>query len=89
MPNEYSYSMKATTIKIEGELLAEIEKQKPPKQSVTSYVRTAIRHELQKYKLAEAAEKYTVFLQNHPDERESLEQWDQADLNNPPKSKSK
>ena len=35
--------MKATTIKIDGELLSAIESAKPSGQSVTAYVRTVLR----------------------------------------------
>ena len=38
--------MKATTIKLEGELLAAIERAKPPGDSVTSFVRTVLRKSL-------------------------------------------
>ena len=79
--------MKATTIKVEGELLAELERAKPPSQSLTTYVRSVLRQEVRRQQMIAAAERYTAFLQQHADERVSLEEWDRADLASPPKGK--
>jgi hypothetical protein len=76
--------MKATTIKVEGKLLQEIERLKPRNQSVTSYVREALEREVRAHKLAEAAERYEAFMAEHADERAMEEEWLQADLEYPP-----
>ncbi len=76
--------MKATTVKVEGELLKSIEQLKPSDQSVTSYVRETLEREVRARKLAEAAEQYDAFLAEHADEQAAEEAWMQADLDNPP-----
>lgn len=72
--------MKATTIKLEGELLAAIEKAKRPEESVTSYVRTVLRKNLEQNRVREAAAAYVAFVDSHPEEREWLDEWERADL---------
>lgn len=77
--------MKATTIKVEGDLLAELERAKPARQSLTTFVRSILRQEMQRRQTAEAAERYVAFLAEHADERAWLEEWDRADLAAAPK----
>jgi predicted transcriptional regulator len=79
--------MKATTIKVEGELLAELERAKPTAQSLTTYVRSVLRQEVRRQQMIAAADRYTEFLHQHPDERAWLDAWDCADLARPPKRK--
>jgi hypothetical protein len=79
--------MKATTIKVEGELLAELQRVKPRSQSLTTYVRSVLRQELRRRQMSAAADRYTEFLQQHPTERAWLDAWDRADLVRPPKRK--
>ena len=79
--------MKATTIKVEGELLAELEKAKPRSQSLTTYVRGVLRREVRRGQMKAAADRYTAFLEQYPDERAWLDAWDRADLARPPKRK--
>jgi hypothetical protein len=79
--------MKATTIKIDGELLTEIERAKPPGQSVTAYVRTVLRKSLDQHRVREAAVAYRTFVGSHPEEREWLDEWERADLTSPPTEK--
>jgi len=79
--------MKATTIKVEGDLLLALERAKPSSQSLTTYVRSILRDELHRQQMITAAERYTEFLREHADERVWLEQWDRADLARPPKRK--
>jgi hypothetical protein len=76
--------MKATTIKVEGDLLRDLERAKPPAQSVSGFVRAILRQDLARRKMAEAAERYAGFLQETPAERAWLEEWDAADLARPP-----
>jgi len=79
--------MKATTIKVEGELLAELERVKPSAQSLTTYVRSVLRQELRRQKMIASSERYAEFLRRHPDERTWLSAWDRADLARPPRRK--
>ena len=77
--------MKATTIKVEGELLKELQKCKPSSQSLSGYVRSLLQQEIMRRKMSAAAERYAGFLRDHDDERAWLEEWDTADLARPPK----
>ena len=79
--------MRATTIKVEGQLLTELERAKPATQSLTTYVRSVLRQEVRRRQMMAAADRYTAFLQQHPDERAWLDEWDRADLARPPKRK--
>ena len=83
----YLPSMKATTIKVEGELLAELERAKPASQSLTTYVRSVLQQEVRRRRMNAAADRYTQFLRQHSDERAWLDAWDRADLARPPKRK--
>ena len=81
--------MKATTIKLDGQLLRDIEHAKPTTQSVTAYVRNVIHRDLARTKLREAAESYRIFVAAEPNEAEWLQAWNDADLASPPKAKSR
>jgi hypothetical protein len=76
--------MKATTIKVEGELLSELERHKPPEQSLTAFVKAILRRDLLQRQLAEAAQQYTAFLGSNPEEAAWLAEWDAADLTSAP-----
>jgi hypothetical protein len=77
--------MKATTIKLDGELLVALEKAKPPGASVTSYVKETLQKSLNAQRLREAAETYRTATEEDPEERAWLLEWDRADLVTPPK----
>lgn len=72
--------MKATTVKIEGDLLSAIESVKPPEQSVAAFVRGVLRKDIERERAKQAASRYIDFLKNHPDEAQWLGEWDRADL---------
>jgi hypothetical protein len=76
--------MKATTVKLEGELLAAIERAKPSGESVTSFVRTVLRKSLEQDKIREAANTYIAFVASHPEEQQWMDEWERADLTTPP-----
>lgn len=76
--------MKATTVKIPGELLAQIEAAKPDDQSVSAFVRGVLLKAIQAERNKRAAEQYRSFVDEHDDERQWLEEWDTADLVSPP-----
>ena len=78
--------MKATTIKLDGELLLAIERAKASGQSVTSYVKAVLRDDLERKTLRESAEQYRSFEQANPDERAWLDAWADADLVKSPKA---
>jgi hypothetical protein len=81
--------MKATTIKIEGKLLQELEEAKPPSVSLSAYVRDVLKSDLRRRKLAQAAVSYRDFLAANPEEQSWLREWDEADLLTDPRSKRK
>jgi hypothetical protein len=72
--------MKATTIKVEGDLLAQLETQKPATQSLSAFARSILRRELMRRRLADPATRYSAFLDAHPAERAWLAEWGSADL---------
>jgi hypothetical protein len=81
--------MKATTIKLEGELLSDLEKAKPESLSLSAYVREILNKDLRRRKLAQAAASYEDFLAANPEEKSWLREWDEADLASPPKRRSR
>jgi hypothetical protein len=76
--------MKATTVKVEGELLRELERIKPARQSLTAYVRALLEREVQRRRMEEAGQRYADFVRESPEESAWLEEWDRADLARPP-----
>jgi hypothetical protein len=77
--------MKATTIKLEGALLQELEKDKPQSLSLSAYVREVLRRDLMRRRLSRAAASYEEFMAAHPEEKSWLREWDEADLSSAPK----
>ena len=77
--------MKATTIKLEGELLRDLEASKPEDVSLSAYVRQVLRKDLLRQKLSRAALSYEKFLEDSPEEQSWLREWDAADLATAPK----
>ena len=77
--------MKATTIKIEGELLNELEAAKPEAMSLSAYIRDVLRKDLARRRLSQAALSYEEFLATNPEEQSLLREWDEADLARAPK----
>jgi hypothetical protein len=76
--------MKATTIKVDGNLLRAIEEAKPATQSVSAFVRSVLQKEIDRRRLQQAAIAYRGFIDKNEDERMWLEAWDRADLISPP-----
>lgn len=75
--------MKATTVKIEGQLLEEIRQVKPEGQSVSAYVRLVLRKDIERERARRAAHRYVEFLGEHPEEADWLAEWAGADLASP------
>ena len=78
--------MKATTVKIEGELLEELEAAKPRGQSISAYVREVLRKNLERAEVREAAFRYMEFVNSNEDEHTWLDEWDCADLSTAPEA---
>lgn len=76
--------MRATTIKVDGELLAELQRAKPANVTLTAFVRSILEREVMAARLGEAADRYARFLEDSPDEREWLSAWERVDLASPP-----
>jgi len=74
-----------TNLKLEGDLLLELENAKPPSMSLSAYVREVLIKDLRRRKLAQAAVSYEEFLAANPEETSWLKEWDDADLASPPK----
>ena len=85
----YSFGMPATTIKLDGELLKSIAAIKPPRQTLSAYVREALQRDLRRQKMREAAETYTDLLRNNPAEREAMDEWEAASLATTPRARRK
>lgn len=81
--------MKATTIKLEADLLEDIQREKPKEQSLTAFVKQAVRAELSRRQLRKSAQAYQSFLSQDQDEQVWLDQWEEADLAIASKSKRK
>jgi hypothetical protein len=79
--------MKATTIKVEGTLLETLEKTKPPKLTLSAYVRTLLERALRQEQMAAAAERYAEFVREAPEESGWLAEWERADLATHPTKK--
>ena len=76
--------MKATTVKIDGELLEGIAAAREPGQSVASYVRRALQRDLERRLARDAAAAFKEFVETHPEEKQWLDEWDGADLASEP-----
>jgi hypothetical protein len=81
--------MKATTIKVEGELLSELERVKSPTQSLSAFVRSVLQQDVLRRKMSDAAERYGQLLRENAEERSWLEEWEQADLSKPPRRRGR
>lgn len=79
--------MRATTVKVDGDLLRELERNKPSGETLTGYVRAILQREMQRVRMEAAAVRYSEFLRDAPDERAWLGAWDDADLSRPPTRK--
>jgi hypothetical protein len=84
IPLLYYGSMRATTIKLEGSILEELEEFKRPDQNLTSLVREMLKAQIHRRKMAQAAEEYTAFLNASAGEALELEVWATAPLEKEP-----
>ena len=79
--------MRATTIKVEGELLDQLYRAKPANVSLTTFVRSILEREVLRARIEDATARYAQFLEKSPDERDWLAEWESADLASPPKTR--
>jgi hypothetical protein len=77
--------MRATTIKVEGELLEALIRAKPKNLSLSAFVRSILQREVLRTHLVDATERYTRFLRRSPEEQERLAEWERADLSRAPR----
>ena len=80
--------MRATTVKLEGELLERIEAAKPAGRSLSAHVRWVLQKDLDRRQARAAAARFKAFIEAHPEERAWLSEWDGADLAAPPTRES-
>ncbi|MCF6313751.1 MAG: hypothetical protein L3J39_15005 [Verrucomicrobiales bacterium] len=73
--------MKATTIKLQGQLLENLQASKPEHQTLTAYVRSVLQGDLDRVKLKEAALVYRAFIESDESEKIDMDEWGRADLN--------
>jgi hypothetical protein len=76
--------MKATTIKLDGVILEELERLKRPQQNLTSFVRDLLKAQIHRHKMVQAAEQYAEFLRKNADESTELDVWATAPLDKGP-----
>ncbi len=79
--------MSATTVKLDGELLRAIATIKPPKQTLSAYVRAALQRDLRRQQMRDAAETYMDLLRNNPAERAAMDEWEGAPLATTPRTR--
>ena len=72
--------MRATTIKLEGKLLEDVEAAKPADRSLSAHVRWVLQKDLERRQAREAAAAFRAFIDAHPEERAWLAEWEGADL---------
>ena len=81
--------MKATTIKLDGAILEELERLKQPQQNLTAFVRDLLKAQIHRRKMAQAAEEYAEFLRKNADESSELDAWATAPLDKEPDRRRK
>lgn len=72
--------MNATTVKLDEELLRQIQTIKSPKQTLARFVKQAVASEIHRRRMSRAAEEYERFLAEHPEEAHALQEWEAAPL---------
>jgi len=85
----YSDGMKATTIKLDGAILAELRALRRPDQNLTALVRDLLKAQIHRSKMARSAEEYTAFLRENPEESGELDAWASAPLDREPSVRSR
>ena len=81
--------MNATTVKIDGRMLADLKRIKQADQSLTALVRELLQAGIRRRKMSEAASQYADFLKTTPDELEEMDAWASALLERKPRAPGK
>jgi hypothetical protein len=76
--------MKATTIKLDGALLWDLNALRRPDQNLTALVRELLKAQINRSSMLRAAEAYTSFLRKNPAELTELDDWNSAVLEREP-----
>ena len=76
--------MRATTVKLEGDLLERLEAAKPPERSLSAHVRWVLQKDLERRQARAAAATFKAFIDAHPEEQAWLSEWAGIDLAAPP-----
>ena len=76
----YCYSVAATTIRLEADLVRKVAALKPRNESVYGFVRGLIEKEYLARNNRDAAVTYRRFLVDHPEEQAAMEGWETAPL---------
>ena len=76
--------MRATTVRLEGKLLEDVEAAKPAGRSLSAHVRRVLRQDLERRRARDASAAFRAFIDAHPEERAWLSAWDAADPAAPP-----
>ncbi len=77
--------MQATTIKLDGALIKRLKAFKPREDTLSAFVRSVLDAELRRRTLRAAAESYSQFLRDHPEEADEMSAWATAPLQRPAK----
>ena len=73
-----------TTVKLDGSLVEEVAQELANGETMTAYVRKAVRDRLRRSRMRRAAEAYQAAVANDPELARELESWEEADLARPP-----
>jgi hypothetical protein len=79
--------MGATTVKLDADILREIADAKPAGQTLSSFVRSALKRDMRRRKMKQAAEAYLALLARSPEERDAAEEWEAAPLAHAPRGR--
>ena len=79
-------ALKYTTVKLDGMLVEEVAGQLEEGETLTGFVREAIRYRLRRSQMRKAAEAYLAALEKDPQMADEMAAWEAADLASPPAS---
>ena len=76
--------MRTVTVRLEGKLLEDVEAAKPADRGLSAHVRWVLQQDLERRRRRDASAAFQAFIDEHPEERAWLSEWDAADLAGPP-----
>lgn len=71
---------KDTTVKLDGMLVEEVAKELQQGETLTSYVRKAVRYRVRHSRMRRAAEAYQQAVEADPELAKELSSWEESDL---------